>query len=74
MDTRQATECAPEKDPVAEGWGSNLFGASQRAGPLRPFADQLGADTPVLDWRERLFCSRCNGLDVDFVVSWTKQG
>ena len=36
-------------------------------------AERCGADTPVLDWRERLVCSRCSGRDVDFVVSGTKR-
>ena len=30
-------------------------------------------DTPVLEWRERLVCSRCGRRDVDFVVSGTKE-
>ena len=28
-----------------------------------------GADLPVPDWRARLRCSRCDGRDVDFVVT-----
>jgi hypothetical protein len=34
-------------------------------------ADRCGADTSVLDWRERLVCSKCGGRDVDFVVIGT---
>jgi hypothetical protein len=32
-----------------------------------------GADTPVVDWRERLVCSKCGGRDIDFVVSGTSR-
>jgi len=35
------------------------------------FRSGYGADTQVLDWRKRLVCSRCNGRNVDFVVSRT---
>jgi hypothetical protein len=28
-----------------------------------------GADMPVLNWRERLVCSKCGGRDIDFVMS-----
>ena len=31
------------------------------------------ADTSVLDWRERLVCSRCGGRQVDMVVTGTKR-
>jgi hypothetical protein len=31
------------------------------------FAGRYGAGTPVLDWRERLVCSRCGGRDIDMV-------
>jgi hypothetical protein len=37
------------------------------------FVQRYGADTPVLDWGERLVCSRCGGRGVDFVVSGTKR-
>jgi hypothetical protein len=30
------------------------------------------AGIPVLDWRERRVCSRCDGREVDFAVSGTK--
>ena len=36
-------------------------------------AARYGADTPVLDWRERLVCSNCGGRDIDFVVSGTSR-
>jgi hypothetical protein len=29
---------------------------------------RYGAETPVLDWRERLVCSRCGSRQVDMVV------
>jgi hypothetical protein len=32
-----------------------------------------GADTSVLDWRERLVCSRCGGRQADMVVTGTKR-
>jgi hypothetical protein len=35
-------------------------------------AARYGAETPVLDWRERLVCSRCGSRQVDMVVSGTK--
>jgi Zn finger protein HypA/HybF involved in hydrogenase expression len=34
-------------------------------------AARYGAETPVLDWRERLVCSRCGSWQVDMVVSGT---
>jgi len=46
--------------------------APGRAGPAE-LAERHGDDTPVLDWRERLVCSRCDGWDVDFVVSGTRK-
>lgn len=44
--------------------------ASGRAGPGREGA-QYGADTSVLDWRDRLVCSKCGGRQVDMVVTGT---
>jgi Zn finger protein HypA/HybF involved in hydrogenase expression len=32
-------------------------------------AERHGAETPVLEWRERLVCSACGSRDVDMVVS-----
>jgi hypothetical protein len=34
---------------------------------------QYGAETPVLDWRERLVCSKCGGREIDMVVSGTRR-
>jgi hypothetical protein len=34
-------------------------------------AARYGADTSVLDWRERLVCSECGSREVDFVVTGT---
>ena len=31
-------------------------------------AARYGAETPVLDWRERLVCSRCGNRQVDIVA------
>ena len=36
-------------------------------------AARHGADTPVLDWRERLVCSDCGGRQVDMVVTGTER-
>ena len=36
-------------------------------------AARYGADTSVLDWRERLVCSRCGGRQADMVVSGTEK-
>jgi hypothetical protein len=34
---------------------------------------RYGADTPVPDWRDRLVCSRCEGHNIDMVVSGTER-
>jgi hypothetical protein len=36
-------------------------------------AAQYGAETPVLDWREKLVYSHCGGRQADMVVSGTKR-
>jgi hypothetical protein len=36
-------------------------------------AARYRAETPVLDWRERLVCSRCARRHVDMVVSGTER-
>jgi Zn finger protein HypA/HybF involved in hydrogenase expression len=36
-------------------------------------AARYGARIAVLDWRERLVCSRCGSRDVDMVVSGTER-
>jgi hypothetical protein len=36
-------------------------------------AFRYGADTSVLDWRERLVCSRCGGRHADMVVTGTRR-
>jgi hypothetical protein len=36
-------------------------------------AVRYGADTTVLDWREKLVCSRCGGRQADMVVSGAKR-
>jgi hypothetical protein len=36
-------------------------------------AARYGAKTPVLDWREKLVCSKCGGRQVDMVVTGTKR-
>ena len=35
-------------------------------------ATRYGAETPVLDWRERLVCSRRGGREIDMVVTGTE--
>ena len=35
-------------------------------------AERYGADTSILDWRERLVCSECGSREVDMVVSGTE--
>jgi hypothetical protein len=37
-------------------------------------APQYGAETTVLDWRERLVCSQCGSRNIDMVVSGTELG
>jgi hypothetical protein len=34
---------------------------------------RYGAETSVLDWRERLACSQCGGRQVDMVLTGTKR-
>jgi len=36
-------------------------------------AARYGAETPVLDWRERLVCFKCGSRQVDMVVSGVKR-
>jgi hypothetical protein len=36
-------------------------------------AQRYGADTSVLDWRERLVCSCCGERQADMVVTGTKR-
>jgi hypothetical protein len=35
---------------------------------------RYGPETAVLDWRERLVCSRCGHRDVDMAVTGTERG
>ena len=35
-------------------------------------AARYGADVSVIDWKERLICSRCGGREVDMVVTGTE--
>jgi hypothetical protein len=34
---------------------------------------RYGADTSVLDWRDRLVCSRCGGREIDMVLTGTQR-
>jgi hypothetical protein len=36
-------------------------------------AQRYGAETPVLDWRERLVCSKCGSRQIDMVVTGARQ-
>ena len=36
-------------------------------------APRYGADTSILDWRERLVCSECSSREIDFVVTGTER-
>jgi len=36
-------------------------------------AASYGANTSVLDWRDRLVCTRCGGRNIDMVVSGTER-
>jgi hypothetical protein len=36
-------------------------------------ARRYGSETSVLDWRDRLVCSRCSSRSVDMVVTGTKR-
>jgi hypothetical protein len=36
-------------------------------------AEKYGAGTSVLDWRDRLVCSRCGSRNVDMVASGTER-
>jgi Zn finger protein HypA/HybF involved in hydrogenase expression len=36
-------------------------------------AARYGAETPVLDWRGRLVCSKCGSREIDMVVSGTER-
>jgi hypothetical protein len=35
-------------------------------------AARYGTETPVLDWRERLVCSKCGSREIDMVVAGMK--
>jgi hypothetical protein len=36
-------------------------------------AERYGAAVSVLDWRDRLICSRCGGRDNDMVLTGTRR-
>jgi len=36
-------------------------------------AQRYGAETPVLDWRERLVCSKCGSRKIDTVATGTRR-
>jgi len=47
----------------------------QRQGEPEPaeIAARYGAETPVLNWRDRLVCSICGSRQVDMVVTGTER-
>jgi len=50
------------------------FGAGHQVEPdPAKMATLHGAETPVLDWREKLVFSKCGGRQVDMVVAGTKR-
>ena len=36
-------------------------------------AQRYGVETAVLDWRERLVCSKCGGREIDMVATGTRR-
>jgi hypothetical protein len=49
-------------------------GCGQQVEPdLARLAERYGAETPVLEWRERLVCSHYGSRQIDMMVSGTKQ-
>jgi hypothetical protein len=40
---------------------------------LAEMAARYGSETSVLDWREKLVCSKCGGRQADMVVTGTKR-
>jgi hypothetical protein len=36
-------------------------------------AARYGAETSVLEWRDRLVCSRCVGREIDMVITGTER-
>jgi hypothetical protein len=36
-------------------------------------SERYGTATPVLEWRERLVCSKCGSREIDLVVTGTKR-
>jgi hypothetical protein len=41
---------------------------------LAGMAERYGAETVVLDWRDRLVCSHCGSGNIDMVVTGTERG
>jgi hypothetical protein len=67
-DTRECHRGPGPADCVMQGLRS-----SGRAPDPAEMAARCGAETPVLDWREKLVCSKCGGRHVDMVVTGTKR-
>ena len=55
--------------------GTRKAGASHQsaAEDLAEMAQRYGAETPVLDWRERLVCSMCGSRQIDMVVTGNRR-
>jgi hypothetical protein len=72
--------CAAGETPLrtishAEGRLGVDFVAKRIRSRLDPaeMAARYGAEPPVLDWRERLVCSKCGSRQVDMVVTGTER-
>jgi hypothetical protein len=65
---RQRSRCPGPVDHLVQG-----VPASGRPDPAE-MAARYGAETPMLDWRERLVCSRCGSRQTDMAVTGTEQG
>jgi hypothetical protein len=49
--------------------------AAIRSRPIPPrWRLDTGAETPILDWRDRLVCSKCGSREIDMLVTGAKQG
>jgi hypothetical protein len=66
-DARQRRRGGRQADRMVQG-----VRLSGRAGSCR-VPQRYGDTVTVLDWRDRLVCSRCGGREIDMVVSGTKR-
>jgi hypothetical protein len=72
--SRMEIGARPPDDAGQCGRSRGVETVAIRSTPTRPkWLHELAPDTPVLDWRERVVCSKCGGREVDFVVTGTKR-